>query len=347
MSRAALLPTPGDPFITAAWLNLYKKVWAPEVNKLYVHLNSRLEDPVMDYVKNMFTEHEADITFTKMWASHGKALKVIYDKCEEDHICLIEDDGYITRKTVVDQCFKKVEEGHFDCVVTTRGSCTESIRLREAQFFGLTGDLFWKPNFWPCFFFSKKETLKDSNNFDTIPSLPTGSYIKELDWTTPEPISMDTFGQVSYELRAKRLKFLHLEDGRSTTEDLWLSKANQGIFANPPIAPWIHFGSTSSGISGSLLDENMRPLENRTVGSPYNLPVMEDDHIKDDNERRISLWILCHRHFPIPLSSPAYSFNKTYGDAIERFINGCDLNRNRLQQYINIYSQLLEPMWKR
>jgi hypothetical protein len=346
MSRAALLPTPGDPYIIAAWLNLYNRVWKNEVDKLYIHLNSRLEDPVMDYVKDLCQQCNADVTFTKSWMGHGQALKVIYDKCSEENILLIEDDAYITKPGVVDSAFKYVEDNQVDCVVTTRGSCTESLRIKEAEVFNLTGELFWKPNFWPCFFFSKKETIKDCNNLATF-DIEAGTHIEELNWVAPEHISMDTFGKVSMELRKKNLRFLCIHDGRSTTEDMWLSEQKQGIFASPPIAPWIHFGSTSSGISYSLLDKDLKPLENRLNSNPVKLPVMQDDHIKDDYERRISLWFLCYKYFPIPESSPAFYFNKVYRESLERLIGVCDLNRTRLNKYIDIYTELLGPMWKR
>lgn len=346
MSRAALLPTPGDPFIIAAWLNHYKKVWAKEIDKLYIHLNSRLEEPVMNYVKQICLDAGADVTYTCAWMGHGEALRIIFDKCNEDHIFLIEDDAYIFHPTVVSQCFERVESGAYDAVVTTRGSCSESIRLKEAEYWGLKGDLWYKPNFWPCFFFSKKETLAPCQNLATW-NVPTGTFIKELNWTTPENISMDTFGQASIELRARNLRFLCLEDGRATTQDLFLFPQKQGIFADPPVAPWIHFGSTSSGISNSLLDDKFMPLENRLSGqAPTKLPTIPDDHIKDDYERRISLWQLSRTHFPITTPEASY-FNDIYQGAIDRIIDGCGLNRDRFNTYLNIYTQALAPMWNK
>lgn len=347
MSRAALLPTPGDPYIVAAWLNLFHRVWARDINKLYIHLNSRLEDPVIDYVKQLCLSCNANITYTKNWMGHGQALKEIFDKSTEDYIFLAEDDGYITRPGVVNSCFQMLEQGQTDCIVTPRGSCTESLRLREVEYWGLTGELWYKPNFWPCFFFSHRRHLDGCHNLATF-DVDAGTYIQQVEWTAPEHISMDTFGEASMDLRNRGLRFQYYHDGRSTTEDFHLAPSKQGIFASPPIAPWVHFGSTSSGISGSLLDENLVPLENRCAhGKPTKLPAIPDDHIRDDYERRVSLWVLCFEHFPIPVDSPASYFNQIYWDALERLIIGCQLNRDRLNTYKQIYTDLLAPMWKK
>ncbi len=346
-SRAALLPTPGDPFIIAAWLNLYKKVWAGEVSKLYIHLNSRLEKPVMDYVRTLCEDSAADVTYTCAWMGHGEALKVILEKSTEEHIFLVEDDAYISKPGIVNAAFSLVERKQTDCVVTTRGSCSESLRIREAEHWGLQGDFWYKPNFWPCFFFANRHILDDCPNLATY-NVAAGTLIPQLQWVTPENISMDTFGEASLQLRSKGLRFYCVHDGRATTQDLFLSPQREGIFANPPVAPWVHFGSTSSGISNSLLDEKHIPLESRDINqAPTRFPTITDDHLKDDYERRISLWQLCRDYFPIPSDSPAVYFNQVYSDAINRLVDGCALNRERLGTYIEIYRNLLSSMWSK
>jgi hypothetical protein len=342
MSRAALLPTPGDPYIVAAWLQHYKNIWKDEVDKLYIHFNSRLEKPVMDYITSLAESMGADCSYTKNWMGHGEALKVIFDRSTEDHVLLIEDDGYILQKGATNKFFKFVESGNFDAVVNGRASCSMELLEKERQVFNLQGNMIHLPHFWPCFFFSHKKTLQDTDQNFAAKNWNAGDTIVELDnWVTPTNLSADTLGWVSLQLRYKKYRFFYVPDGRSTTEDYWLWDRKMGIFADPPIAPWIHFGSTSSGISGTLLDDEMKPLENRERGVPGKLPTMPDDHIRDDYARRIALWKLCWKLFPIPQDNPAEYFNEIYGRSLDRCIKGCGLEIPRIEKYMRIYATSL------
>lgn len=347
MSRAALLPTPGDPFILAAWLRHYQLMWKDEVDTLYVHLNSRLESPVMRYSMTLVQQAHAECLYTRAWMGHGEALKPMYEQAKETHLVLVEDDTYVRFPGVMRSCFEKVERNEVDAVVNCRGSIGMQILEQEQQVFKLTGDLFWKPNFWPAFFFCHRDIFAGTDyNFGCKNWYP-GDVIKELNnFTVTENQSGDTFSWMSIQLRAKNLRFFTLEDGRATTQDWFLYDQKQGIFANPPIAPWLHFGSTSSGISNSLLDENFKPLENRTQDHKMTLPTIPDDHIRDDYARRISLWKLCWQHFPIPEGHEAAYFNKVYGDAIDRLVDGCDISRARLNRYMDIYRNTLPWLFK-
>lgn len=346
-SRAAILPTPGDPFILAGWLNHYKNVWKDEVDRLYVHLNSRLEDPVINYSKKLVEDVGGTILYSKGWLGHGEALRVLVETVEEEFIVLCEDDAYVLSSGIVDQLFGMVERKDTDAIASGRVSCAISLQQREIEVFKLRGGDIHLPNFWPCFFFCPTQMLLDTDRNYAAKNWEKGEYIKELDWTTPDNISADTFGWTSIQLRNKGYRFHLIPDGRSTTQDRELFVRRQGIFAAPPIAPWIHFGSTSSGISNSLLDNELKPLENRYAGgAPTQLPVMPDDHIRDDYARRISLWLLCTEYFPIKDKESMY-FNQVYLDAINRTVDGCSLDRGRLQEYVDIYEQVLKVVWEK
>jgi len=340
--RAALLPTPGDPYITAAWLNHYKKVWKDEVDKLYIHFNSRLEDPIITYSFQLAEQAGADYSYDRQWKGHGEALRVIFDRSPEDHIVFVEDDAYVRFPGIMDDCFKRVEDGRVDAVTNPRGSVGMDVMAQEQRVFGLKGDEFHKPNFWPCFFFAHRNIFDNTDKDFACKNWYPGDVIPQLNnYEVASNQSGDTFSWMSIQLRAEGKKFFQIEDGRSTTQDYWLYDMKSGIFANPPVAPWIHFGSTSSGISNSLLDDDFKPLENRAGSPPTALPTMPDDHIRDDYARRISLWYLCWKHFQIPESHPAAYFNKVYGDALERLIDGCQIDRDRIMRYNQIYMDAL------
>lgn len=347
MTRAAVLPTPGDPFLVAAWLHLYKKVWKTEVDKLYIHLNSRLEDPVINYTKRICEEAGAIVSYSAVWEGHGEALLPLIENCAEDFVYVAEDDGYILRPTIVSQCIELVEQNKIDCVANGRVSAAESLWKREAEVFGLEGQRYYEPNFWPCFFFSRTQTLLDTDRDFAAKNWPAGTYIKELDWTAPENVSADTFGWTSIQLRAKGLRIFLLPDGRSTTQDAFLFHQRQGIFANPPTAPWIHFGSSSSGIGWALQDERGINLECRTrTTAPSAVPVCPDDHIKDDAARRLAFWRLCRKYHPIKDCPEAEYFNQVYVDAMDRFEKLADLRKDQLANYTHIYTETFRSMWE-
>src|SRR5690349_17357457 len=128
MSRADLLPTPGDPFLLEYWLKCYNEFWADEVDALYVYVNSEIPDSVVEHDGELLHRAGAKVV---LWASemidHGKALEDLLARVDEDYVMLIEDDGFIFRQGQVDRCFKFIEEGGYEVVASKRGSCSPSI----------------------------------------------------------------------------------------------------------------------------------------------------------------------------------------------------------------------------
>src|SRR3989304_437118 len=114
-SRAALLPYPGDPFLLNYWLMFFDKFWGAEVDRLYIGFNSPIEETVLNYIKELCSSRPKiilDIQIQQM--DHGPTIDRLLDLCNEDYIMLIEDDGFIFKRGVVDLAFSKLESGEFD-----------------------------------------------------------------------------------------------------------------------------------------------------------------------------------------------------------------------------------------
>jgi glycosyltransferase involved in cell wall biosynthesis len=341
MDRAAILPTPGDPFINGLWLSSFR-LWKNEVDKLYVCVNSGLDDEVLEYTKEIYEREGAEVLLQSSFAGHGVAINKCLDACREKNILLLEDDFYILQRNQVDRLFNIIENGEVDAVVSSRGSCSAGLHTKINEVFGLTGQVSLVPNFWPCLYLSDKKHLIETDRWLDSVNFYNGDRVDDLDWTVNCDEHGDTFVGTSIQLRSKGLRFHYEEQYRNTTDDLHLFPEGKGMFSAP--LPWTHFGSTSSGINGALMDENMKLLGSRNTGYRYSLPTIVDEHIGEDHERRIALWELCWQYFPVEEGSPANYFNKVYGDAISRLIDGCKLSRDKINAFKSIYNQVLYPI---
>ena len=106
MSRAVILPHPADPFLLMYWLHFFDEVWGSEVDKLYIYVNSPMERPVIDYMRDLCAKNpKISWQYNDVQVEHGYAIKRTLDIVQEDHVMLIEDDGFIFRPGIVDNCF--------------------------------------------------------------------------------------------------------------------------------------------------------------------------------------------------------------------------------------------------
>lgn len=340
MTTAAILPTTGDPYIVGLWLNSYKKIWGKEVDSLYVCMNSGVDQPVADYVSQEFEKLGAHVIKYRGFTDHGQAIRYCLEACSDDTVFLFEDDFYVLRAGDVARLIGMVSSNSVDCVVSPRSSCSRGIHLAMISRFGLTGAEACEPNFWPCLAIMKRSLLMETDLWFNSKNFSPGVQIPELQWTPQGPDECgDTFVWTSIQLRNRKLRF-HLEPQyRLTTEDI---KQRRSDF------PWVHFGSTSTTFNGSLLDENgiMFGTRGTAKGPKMSLPGIPDEHLREDYERRVSLWKLCLNRFPISQDSPAAYFNKDYADAIDRLVTGCSLNPQKIQQFMDIYAAILAPILK-
>jgi hypothetical protein len=338
MTIAAILPTTGDPYITGLWLNSFKKTWGKEVDSLYVCMNSGVDQPVADYVAQEFEKLGAHVIKYRGFTDHGQAIRYCLEACTDDMVFLSEDDFYVLRTGEIARLIRRVSSNLVDCIVSPRSSCSSGIHGAIVSRFNLIGLEANEPNFWPCLAIIKRSLLMETDLWFNSKNFVRGVLIPELQWTPGGSEECgDTFVWTSIQLRCKRLRFQLEPQYRLTTEDIKQQKSD---------FPWVHFGSTSTTFNGSLLDADgtMLGVRGTSKGPKMSLPYIPDEHLREDYERRVSLWKLCLHRFPIPPDSPASYFNKDYSEAIDRLITGCSLSPQKIQSFMNIYTRILAPV---
>lgn len=345
MSRAVILPFPGDPFLLNLWLKFYDNVWGDEVDKLYIYLNSSVEKRVVRYIKDRARRSKNTmVLYEPQMADHGESINKTLDHVKEEYLMLIEDDAIIFKSGMVDMCFSLLESDKYDIIGSKRGSCALEIieaadkkwNIKETPY-GDNG-----PNFWPCFFFTKTAILKQTTRHFGARAWKQGENITPLSYVVEVPVVYgDTFVNTSLELRAtipeERIYYvpqyhLHPDDWRNFEN-------SRTVFDDK--APWLHIGSLSSGISGVLRDEFNRPLayrftrekEQATVLEPWANTLME----KREWERRICFWLMAWDNRE---EGKIEEFAQAYKAAIDQVIRQYKLNYKDILKMQCIYKTL-------
>jgi hypothetical protein len=157
MSRAVVTHFDGDPFTINAWLVLYEKYWRGECDTVYatIYYNPKVVPAeVINYNKNLLGDFpEINVTIDKNPGPPEKGNQDSLKKVKEDYIGLIESDGLIYAKGVVDQCFRLLENEGQDVVAP-------HWRLIIDPY--MNGDLHSK-GFMRCFMFIKKSILDQTD----------------------------------------------------------------------------------------------------------------------------------------------------------------------------------------
>lgn len=345
MSRAALLPFPGDPFLLHYWLGFFDRVWGGEVDKLYIYHNSSIEKEVADYIRDLCNANpKINFQYNPEQQEHGFVIDRILDVVEEDLVILIEDDAFIFKQGIVNECFKLIEDDVVDAVGGRRGSCSKEIYDKASEKWGIDnsgmGDT--GPNFWPCYFFCKKsDLLKTKRSFGAV-SWKQGEKIEELDHVVQEEIVVgDTFVGTSLELRAMGLRFAYKPQYHGSPEDLEHYKQNYNLWDGK--APWTHVGSLSTGVGGVLADKEGRSLSRKNTNAPpYTLKNLmkskpKTRQEKQEWERRIQWWLTFWQERE---PGKIEEFAQEYIDAINRIIQRFELNMNDIRKRQRIYKEL-------
>jgi len=329
-----VLPTPGDPYITAIWLESYKKFWAGDIDQLYVCINSGVEESVFQYTVDMFHAVGAKILTARQLLSHGPALGQLIDLCQEDFVFIAEDDFYIQRQGDLAKWFSIVETGQADAVVSLRGCCSEEIISHTARRFGLRGRAAAQPNFWPSLCVIKKSNLVKTDGNYGAKTFKAGEPIPQINLTPTKTTGGDTFVWASIQLRALGLSFYYEDQNRL------IDVIRRGQY--PP--PWIHVGSSSTSLGGGLLDEEMHSLGHYSQDATFRFPPVPDRNILEHFERKYAFWYIARHHWPIPENVPASYFNGVYADAITRAIHGCNLRQAEVDRHCQMFLQILAPL---
>lgn len=330
MRRAAFVPT-DDPFVSLLFFKLFKDIWSDEVDKLYVCYNSDIDKKVADYVEKRFKQNPKVIwIYVDHRIGNGEPINRCLNVCGEDLIVLMENDAYVYKKGVLDECFKKIESGEYDAIGSPRGSCSiELYQVSMARFnypsYKFYPEIVWGqspysdvgPHFWPAFFFVKKKDLLRTDRDFGSKNFRAGEYIKELDWTPQNPQSGDTLVWISIQLRARWLRFGYVPQCKLYPEQTRL----QDI----PSFGWIHVGSLSSGWGGGFL-RGWYPDKLDSIGD-----IM-------DRETRVAFWTIAAN---LEDYREIAEFKKPYLDGIERLIEHYGMDRNRINEKIKVFKELL------
>ena len=347
-SRAALLPTPGDPFLLNLWLKSFENIWASEVDRLYIHVNSYLAPSVIEALMKRLHRHpKIETLYDDRMIDHGNSLAKLVRHCREDLLMLIEDDAFVLKSGAVDHCFSEIENNHYDCLGSPRGSCSMKLFYMGMEKFGKpvigydTG-----PHFWPNFFFCKRaDLLKTDMNFGAH-HFKLGDRIQVLDYTVDEePMNGDTFVWGSLQMRGLNLKCGYVEQHKVRPNDFDEHGKRDNCFS--PRAAWFHSGNLSGSLHSWLRGRDGMPIGGSTAAAPVDMNVMPEEAkghgLQDDFERRVTFLIIAW-----DVSRDEYkemsSFKRTYKEAIDLFIKRYGLVPAKIERRKKIYMKLLKPL---
>lgn len=348
-SRAAILPYPGDPFLLHYWLGLFDRVWGSEVDKLYIICNTPVEKGVVDYIRLICTGDKIDFTYLDHHIQHGDAIRLALEKTTEEYIMLIEDDAFVFKPGMVDECFGKIESDGFDIVGSKRGSCHPEISERAKQIWGIPTDGIGDQgsNFWPCYFFSRRELLLQTDRDYNSRAWVQGDKIVPLQqYEVVAPvIASDTFVWASLQLRAmiseNRICYVPQYQAHPDDTKHFEQRAEYTPFDGK--ASWTHIGSLSSGASGAIMDDQGRSIAKRLIEPPHGptvLPSAWCDVTSEmqvmEWERRVQWWLTSWEHRDL---EQIREFAELYKKGLDQLITQFKLNPKRIQQRQRIYKE--------
>ena len=344
MTRAAVLPTPGDPFLNKLWFHLFETRWQDEVDKLYVLFNSRLEKSVVNFVRKMYESNpKAIFLYEDHMMEHGWALKELVLAVKEELIVLLEDDGLIFKPGALKEQFDRIESGQFNAIGGHRQSATPDIATAvKYKFFTEKMESF----LWPCYLFTKTEYLRKTDMVFGAKGFKKGEYAPFLDQTFEQEQAMDTFGWATIQLYAQNLNVDYIEQHHSMAEDLMFYEQKQRMWAGG--CKWVHWGSLSSMMTNFLLDKDGKPLESRTyiteTKDPYdikNSDPMELEGVKQDFESRVANTMLAFELTEKECDEIS-DFREEYRGALDRLVQVFHLRMDQVLRRMRIYKELME-----
>lgn len=349
-SRAAILPFPGDPYLLNYWLHLFDTHWHNEVDVLYIGFNSPIESAMVRYIRDLCEARpNIKLFYWSEQMEHGAVIDAVLDMVREEYVMLIEDDGFIFKPHIVNECFKYIESGQYDIVGSKRGSCAMEILKRAQELWGLSyeGEGDQGPNFWPSFFFTKREILLRTDRNFGAKAWKRGEVIEALgNYVVQDEVANgDTMVHMSLQLRAMipqdRIFCVPQYHGHPDDMEHYVTHRAHTLFEGN--APWCHIGSLSSGVGGILKDEHNRALARRLVDPEGGATVLpkewcQSDFEKREFERRVQWWLTFWE-----ASTPTVGteeFYELYGKAVHRIIEQFGLNMRAIQQRQLAYKSL-------
>jgi len=304
MKTAALLPTPGDPFLVKHWLNNCREVWRDEVDEVHVLVGGQPVTEARDYIREACalagaTYHER---LTGGLVPHGVALNILISDCDADAVVLLEDDVRVRHSRAIEEMFAKIERDEYDVCASPRVSMTPNLeQAAKARWGGgILQDYAEGHGMWPAFVFAKREALRATDRDFGERSWGEKMVVPGLRYRVPEGevAVCDCFGGTAFQLR-DRCRVLDIPQWKGP--HLWKSQ----LAAQDADMHWFHCGSLSS--SSNLCADWDGPggfefMEGRTLTDP--------DEIAEWSHR-LNWWRRCattHAH-ELPELSNVYGTN--------------------------------------
>lgn len=323
MTRGCFVPAGGDPFVLLLFMRLFRDIWVDEIDRLHVCFNRQSNKEVVNFVRKRLLHPKVNFIYIESNLDYGKPFNYCLKDSKEDLVVLMEEDGFVFKRGLLDELFRKIEEGFYDVIGSPRFSCTDGIleaskNKYELDYSGF-GDV--GPNFWPNFFFCKRNDLLNTNLDFGPKGWKKGEFIPQLDMICQQEECGDTFVWMSMQLRANGLRFLNVPQRKADPLEINAYEDKSGDWGNP--FGWIHGGSLSSGI------------EHYFDGKTDILP---NDYCRQEMETRVAFWTISVNLEPY---DEIGEFRDYYKNGIEKAILNHQMNRERINRKIEIYKELL------
>lgn len=237
MRSAALLPTPGDPYVFAYWARNYAKVWRGEVDELHVLVNG-VADCARPAVERTLRYVGVQATVVRARIGHGEAIGQLLAGCDADMVVLVEDDGYVREPgAIADRIGRVWHEG--GVIGSPRGGMSPDLEQAALARWGpvVGPDTSSGHGLWPCFLFARRDDLLATDRRFDARSWRRRAVVPGLEHTVAgESATTDTFTSAAFQLRAKLPITLEVQH-----KELWQKQLPPGG------APWFHAGGLSNG----------------------------------------------------------------------------------------------------
>jgi hypothetical protein len=334
MTRAALLPAGGDPYLLAYWLRHYAQIWADEVDELRILVNGQDDPTVRAYIAQRVAEvPHASVEFLNGRNDHGDNLRRMADATTADHIVFCEDDAFVRHPGVIADRFGRIERGEVDVIGTARGNAGPKLLRRAEERFGpppitLSGES--GLSLYPCFLFIARANLP-SGAIGAY-GWRRGEYIPALDYTCDEDEAADTFTYTSWALRAAGLRVAAESAYRSDSAHRPSpERRNVDGGTNNGDAPWFHVGSLSSGYGCSFM------VDQANDGYRALVEIVRPKGELYDWHKRMSWWT----RVADVTEGELPEFHERYRASLDRFMADVDADPNEVWRWRREYDPLV------
>ena len=320
MNRAVLM-TSVDPFVALLGYH-FSKNYIDEIDKLYIlcgHPWKELGEFVGDYLAD---DPKVVYKYLPQITPLDKMYNTLLDMSHERNVMFLEDDGFILKKGAVGHYFNELESGKYNIIGSPRASCTPGIWNQAKLKFKLNyegaGDK--GPNFWPCFLYTNRQLLEDTDRYFGDQRWEPHTYMHPLDWTTEEEEAGDTFVWMSLQMRALTGRILEIPQNKTIGNAY---KKGDYIGDVGKHLDWIHAGSLSSGIEGFFDGNSYLRLKNTQ---------------KEELESRAAWWNIAMHLKPY---DGVKGLKKDYVDGWRNFVQDLGLDTGNINKKISLFSTFL------